>query len=124
VDQSTAVEVSVRGDTAVVRLVGELTQPDVAAVEAELGQLTFPPQSQLVVDLTDVGFMDSSGIALLLRLKRRSAEESFELTLGGVTGAVRSRLDRTGLLSMLIEGGADAVARGSPLAAVRGRPPA
>ena len=98
-------ELSVRGDTTVIKLSGELTQPDVPDVARELSGPVLGRPSRLILDLTDLLFMDSSGIALRLTLKRRSVEEDFDIKLAGLTDEVRDRLDRTGLLSMLLDDG-------------------
>jgi anti-anti-sigma regulatory factor len=53
------------------RAVGRLTGPWVAELERTLS--AHAPDAPLVIDLTDVSFVDRDGIALLRMLKRRTA---------------------------------------------------
>ena len=100
---TTDVEVSELGPTTVVRLTGELTLVDAPRVQIRLEELERTPGlARLLVDLTDLDFLDSSGIQLLLRFKRRGAAHDYEFAVGGLSGIVRDRLDRSGLLSLLL----------------------
>ena len=85
--------VSVAGDVDLAT-VGQLDRDIRAAVEAE-------QTSSIVVDLAEVGFLDSSGIASLLRGRRLAdtAEKSYRAT--GATGMVWQVLDLTGVWALL-----------------------
>ena len=108
-DVMTRVEVHEQGRTTVARLTGELTAPDIPRLESHLVSLERTPGlAYLFVDLTALEFIDSSGIALLLRFKRRGAQSDYEFAVRGLSRIVRDRLDRSGLLSILL--GADDVA--------------
>lgn len=55
----------------VVRLAGELDLANVPGVELELEPIVAATSGQLIFDMSDVTFMDSSGIAMLLRVAER-----------------------------------------------------
>ncbi|MFD4582333.1 STAS domain-containing protein [Streptomyces sp. NPDC058434] len=57
--------------TTAVALAGELDLYTVAYIEAELTHLTRETERELLLDLADVTFRDSSGVALFLRVHRR-----------------------------------------------------
>jgi anti-anti-sigma factor len=79
------ISTTLSGDTATVRVLGEIDLASVAEVVDAVTQAS-PPGGHLELDLRDVGFIDSAGIAGLNRC-RRSA-------LGAGTGfAVRARRD-------------------------------
>jgi anti-anti-sigma factor len=96
------VDIQQDGDTATAMLVGELDEANVAHAEAQLRALGRRPDvRQLVLDLAQLTFMDSTGIALLMRLERDARRHGHKLLIMEPSEAVRGRLDRTGLLSLL-----------------------
>ncbi len=56
---------------------------------------------RIVVDLTSVTFLDSSGIRALLTARRIAGEHGAALTVTGVHGIVHRVLTLTGLLDLL-----------------------
>ena len=114
------VDVPEQGRTTVVRLSGELNAVDIPRVEASLFALEGTPGlAHLFADLSALEFIDSSGIALLLRFKRRGMRRGYEFAVRGLSDIVRDRLDRIGLLTIVL--GADDVAPspGTPQSADR-----
>jgi anti-anti-sigma factor len=83
---------------AVLRLVGDIDffTEDEFRAEAErlLGE---PDIDRLVVDLGEVGVMDSSGLSLLVDLLRLCRDTDLPMTLRGVPDRVVQLLDLTGL---------------------------
>jgi anti-anti-sigma factor len=77
-----------KGETPVLSVVGELdlgTVPVLARqVDAKLGE----KPAALMLNLTDLTFMDSSGLRLLIELHDRSRREAWKLTL------IRSKHER------------------------------
>jgi anti-anti-sigma factor len=57
----------------------------------------------VVVDLTGVTFLDSSGIRALLTVRRIADEHGAALTVTGAHGIVRRVLTLTGLLGLLTD---------------------
>ena len=54
--------------TLVVRIAGELDLAGTESLEREIGELMQQSAEHVVVDLTQLEFIDSSGVAILLRL--------------------------------------------------------
>jgi anti-anti-sigma factor len=57
--------------------------------------------SHLLIDLQDVTFFDSTGVALLLGSWRRAKRESWELTIVNTPPEARNVLELCGLLELL-----------------------
>jgi anti-sigma B factor antagonist len=98
------VDIDVRhaGTTATVALAGELGDADVRAVEHRAREAArVPGVRTLALDLGAVTYMDSTGIALLLRLERDARRHGHHLVLHEPTSPVWARLERTGVLSVL-----------------------
>lgn len=84
------------------RLVGEL---DHAAAQTVMPGIEDAVEEYLprrcVLDLTGVSFMDSSGIAVILKTDRLLRQTGGELALSGVPGQVRRVLDVAGLTKIV-----------------------
>jgi anti-anti-sigma factor len=94
--------VSCSGDTCVVALCGELdmsVRDEVAAVL--LTELNRPGLAALRADLSAVNFLDSTVIAVLLRVRFDADAAGLSFTIANPHGAVRRALDITGVLSVL-----------------------
>jgi anti-anti-sigma factor len=85
------------GGTAVVRVVGEIDISTVDAVNTALLAAVENHPDRVVFDLSGVEFMDSSGIAALLRA--RKAVSSIEIR--NPSTVVRRLIDMTGLTEVL-----------------------
>ncbi|MFI2368025.1 STAS domain-containing protein [Streptomyces sp. NPDC018833] len=70
--------------TVAVALSGELDLHTVARIEPALTQLTRDAERELTLDLTDVTFCDSSGVALFLRMHKRCLAAGVRLSLSGI----------------------------------------
>ncbi|MCU1495835.1 MAG: Anti-sigma factor antagonist [Acidimicrobiaceae bacterium] len=81
----------------VIKLSGEIDISNAGLVGATVGRFVEGTSGTLVFDLTDLQFMDSSGIALLLRASahRGGAE------LRGPSPTIRRVIEATGLSSVL-----------------------
>jgi anti-sigma B factor antagonist len=66
------------------RLAGELDVQTVGEVQERLEQLRDAGFEHIVLDLSDLSFMDSTGLHLALRWARKSERDGFSF---GVTGA-------------------------------------
>lgn len=84
------------------RLVGEL---DHAAAQTVMPGIEDAVEEYLprrcVLDLTGVSFMDSSGIAVILKTDRLLRQTGSALALSGVPGQVRRVLDVAGLTKIV-----------------------
>lgn len=68
---SLLIETADHGDVTLIALSGELDIYTAAVCQRELEAHDPPGASQLVVDLTQVGFLDSSGLSVLVCLRNR-----------------------------------------------------
>ena len=69
------------GKTCVLAIVGELDLNTIAMLAAHVDAKLAENHTTLTLDLTDLTFMDSSGLRLLIDLHNRSRGEAWELTL-------------------------------------------
>ena len=74
----------------VLYLGGEIDMKTSAEVKSKLHELFKDKPKVLVVDMTDVGFMDSSGLATLVGALKWCRTNGSELRLAGLTRGVRS----------------------------------
>ena len=89
--------------TQVVHLAGELDTALVAARRPELiDKCDRHAGSALVLDLTDVTFVDSTGLGLLIGVARRMREGGGEVRLRGCRRSVRRLLTLSGLDGVLV----------------------
>ncbi|HLW44605.1 MAG TPA: STAS domain-containing protein [Acidimicrobiales bacterium] len=95
-----AFEVVHTGDVHVVSLHGQL---DLANADRVRGALIAVAGSTVVVDLSGLQFLDSSGVAALLGARSQILDSGNGFELRGAQGIVRRVLDVTGLSHLLVE---------------------
>jgi anti-anti-sigma factor len=83
----------------VISIAGELDLSNAGTVETELERIITARPARLVFDLSELSFMDSSGIALLLRARERWAP----VIVRDASPAVRRVIVATGLSDVLPE---------------------
>jgi len=87
---------------------GELDMETVDAIHARLSEAIGSATTTLVVDLSEVTFMDSSGVELLFRLRAELADRQLQLRLVLAPGAlIRRTLEVT-------DGGSELLALAAP----------
>ncbi len=86
------------GDVPVLRLFGEL---DLVSAEAVQHALVAIARPAVVADLSNLEFIDSSGLAALLRARRRLEESGQSLEIRGAQGATRRVFEAAGLADVL-----------------------
>jgi anti-sigma B factor antagonist len=69
------------GDVVLIVLHGELDLASAPELERELRGAEASSPSRVTIDLSGLGFMDSTGLQALLRARERAGAGSFELTL-------------------------------------------
>ena len=91
------------GDATVMRLAGELDMSGTFLLEPKLDELAAESvDGDVLFDLRGVTFIDSTGLALLLRSESASRQDGFELQiLRSPAPAVRSALEASGLERLL-----------------------
>jgi anti-anti-sigma factor len=92
------IEQSRNGDSAVLRLTGELDLSNVAEAEAVLVAAEAEAPGVLLIDLSGLRFVDSSGVRLVLLAQARAAQADRRLVLGLGRGPARRLFDVLGLL--------------------------
>ena len=83
------------------RLEGELDLLAAGELEKVLLPMCAQPRANVVLDLAGVDFMDSTGVALLLRAHREATRAEGHLTILGVTRYVSRVLHATGVDELL-----------------------
>jgi anti-sigma B factor antagonist len=63
----------------------------------ELGELLERSPSRVIVDVSELTFVDSAGLGAFLAAERQAGEKNVELVLAGPSGQVRRALDLGGL---------------------------
>jgi anti-sigma B factor antagonist len=95
------VEVTREPDGTRIAPVGDMDLASAGEIEAHLQRLHADGAKRLVLDLRRVGFMDSSGLSLILRWDAASRADGFALGLIQGPPAVEQLFELTGLLGRL-----------------------
>jgi len=85
------------GRSAVAQVGGDVDMTCSAEFQQHLLELLDDKPEQVVIDLTDVPYMDSSGVASLVKLLSRARKTQTGLRLVGLTERVRSLFEITRL---------------------------
>ena len=96
------IEPGARGDELVVVVRGEVDMATAPALETELEDAIGKRPESLIVDLSGVTFLDSSGCNALVRGKRRADVHAVGLELARVPAACRRVFEIGGLLDYFI----------------------
>ena len=80
---------------------GELDLATAADLERELTRAEDSDAQSIILDLSGLQFIDSTGVRLLLRAQARSREDSNRLALLRGPAAVQRVFDLTGILDLL-----------------------
>ena len=90
-------------DRVVVRLSGELDLDTAPALRGCLERVALVGQHELVLDLSELEFCDSTGIGVFVEWQRRARDGEFDLVLRSPRAHLR-RLLEFALLDRLVEG--------------------
>jgi anti-sigma B factor antagonist len=94
--------VSEERDIAVVVLEGEVDLSTAPEAERRIAEAEQGGPAQIVVDLREVTFMDSSGLRVLLTAHRRARDEERDFAIVKGSDAVARLFDVTGLTDRLV----------------------
>jgi anti-anti-sigma factor len=78
-----AIDTDFRDDTVAIRLTGDLDFSSFGLLEAALERLQMDGRCDLVIDLSDVDFIDSAGLRVLLEAHRRTEMRGGTLLIRG-----------------------------------------
>jgi anti-anti-sigma factor len=92
------IRTSEKSGASIVSLVGEVDLAVRDRIEAALLEAESRSENLIVLDLGEVGFMDSTGLHLLLEAAARAGESGRRFVLAAVPGAVRRVLEVAGVL--------------------------
>lgn len=84
-----------------VRLQGELDLASAHAMEERLAAIEEQRPARIVIDLSGLAFIDSSGLRVLLLADSRARESGFELVLAPGPEPVQRVFEMTGALDVL-----------------------
>ncbi len=86
-----------QGNRAVLTVRGELDAYSAPGLEDQIGRLLGEQIQEVVLDLSQTGFLDSSGLRAILTAQRRLTENNGRMTLRAPSEAVSRLLEITGL---------------------------
>lgn len=89
------------GDVHTIALRGELDLATAARIEQELKRVEATDAASIVIDLSGLSFMDSTGIRILIEANVRSRAGSERLALRRGSAAVRRVVELSGVGDML-----------------------
>jgi anti-sigma B factor antagonist len=96
------VEVTNKGDVALISVSGELDLASSPALEEQLERVASSDASLVVVDLRELEFMDSTGLSVLVRAHQRAAEGTQRFGLINGSQQVQRLLSLTGVADRLV----------------------
>lgn len=91
------IDVTENGSSRTVRLEGTCDLATAPDLRNALQPLLPPEVTEVVVDVTELDFIDSTGLGVILGAMRRLREGSGVLRIAGATGTVRRVLEITDL---------------------------
>jgi anti-anti-sigma factor len=91
------VQVRREAQTEFIAVIGELDLASGPQLESELDRIVPAETTQVVVDLRELEFMDSTGLSIIVRAHQRLAEAGCELSLVKGSTQVQRLLDLTGV---------------------------
>jgi anti-sigma B factor antagonist len=97
---SVEIDVSERDDHAVVKVRGEVDLTSSSRLREALVDLTEVSEPKLVVDLEEVGFIDSTGIGVLVGGVKRARNHGGDLSLVCTQRRILKVLEITGLVQV------------------------
>jgi anti-anti-sigma factor len=97
------------GETRMIQLRGELDLANAAVLESALEQALADGGGHVIVDMTELAFIDSTGIALLVTALHRDGDGSRLRFVNSRAAAVTKVLEMTGVSARLpfVDAGAD-----------------
>ncbi|MFZ0032535.1 MAG: STAS domain-containing protein [Candidatus Cybelea sp.] len=88
------------GETLILKLRGSLDLATAPTIRAALGEATEKGNQGLIVDLTQLEFLDSTGLGVLIGAHRRAAERGGSFRLIVKDGPISRLLNITGLIGV------------------------
>jgi anti-sigma B factor antagonist len=89
------------GSAVLLALYGELDLGSAPELDRQLQEIEHPDLHRLVIDLSGLRFMDSTGLASIMQAQRRAQASGHELVLRRPTSQVRRLFELTGVTERL-----------------------
>ncbi len=99
-NQELVIEQKIIGDMIVLRPDGDIDMARSSAIRKVVTEVVRTRPAKLVIDLTAVGYMDSSGIATMIEALQSSMRNKMKFFLVGVGQKVRVAFEITKLIGM------------------------
>jgi anti-sigma B factor antagonist len=84
-------------EATIIELIGEVSYNTAPAVEAQVLPLA-QPQARLILDMTQVSYMSSAGLRMLLSLYRQVTANEGQIVLVGLIEEIKDAMSITGFL--------------------------
>ncbi|HVL82312.1 MAG TPA: anti-sigma factor antagonist [Actinomycetota bacterium] len=91
------IDVEEDGNRRVVRLGGECDLSTAPQLQEALGPMRAPDVNEIIVDVSQLSFMDSTGLGVLVGALKRVRESEGQFKIAGAQGAVARVLEVSGL---------------------------
>ncbi|MBV9194590.1 MAG: STAS domain-containing protein [Solirubrobacterales bacterium] len=95
------VEVASKGEASVITVGGELDLATSPTLEQELGRIVAGGASTVIVDLSELEFMDSTGLSVLVRAHQKAEQNGRRFGLINGSQQVQRLLSLTGVAERL-----------------------
>jgi anti-sigma B factor antagonist len=92
------INISTAGEVTVVEITGEIEASAAAQIQEKVLAL-IKPGLKLLMDMTEVKFMSSAGLRLLLLLYRQVTGQGGQMVLVGLSEEIQDTMSATGFLS-------------------------
>ena len=92
------IHVTTAGQVTVVEVIGEIEASAAAQIQEKVLAL-MEPGIKLLMNMTQVGFMSSAGLRLLLLLHRQITSQGGKVVLVGLSDDIQDTMSATGFLS-------------------------
>lgn len=95
-----SVDVVVAGETTIIAAIGQLDVVSISVLQSAMASI-IATDGSVIVDLTQLTFIDSAGLSSLVAGRRAAALIGCRFTVRGAQGAVADVLEQTGIGAML-----------------------
>lgn len=102
-EEQLAIVVERDGDRALLRLRGEIDPHTAPLLDAQLDEVVASGAQWIGLDMSEVGFIDSSGLRVIIGARRAAQERGDHLVLRSPSPTARRLLEVTGLLDFFDE---------------------
>ncbi|MGF1492659.1 MAG: STAS domain-containing protein [Microcoleaceae cyanobacterium] len=90
-----------QADNIIVELIGDIDAKTSPVVQEEVLPL-FHPDSKILLDFSQVEYMSSAGLRILLTLNRYASSKKSQMVLSGLSEEVKDVMSMTGFLKFFI----------------------